>query len=127
MDSGVRNPERNTPSPSRVTSRSSWIARRRPRVRRAIFSRTELEPISTAAKVGMRQGQQFTCRMGLRHQKAKSKIFNPGDTGTQRRNAGGLRIAPEHSLVGIFFSPDQAAVAVLGLASTGVGTEGMAA
>src|SRR6267154_192413 len=35
--------------------------RRRPRVSRAIFRRTELEPISTAAKVGMRQGQQFTC------------------------------------------------------------------
>src|SRR5580692_9910079 len=46
----------------------------------AILSRTELEPISTAAKVGMRQGQ-FTCRMGLRHHKAKGKILNPGDTG----------------------------------------------
>src|SRR6202035_1034111 len=67
IDSGVRKPERNTPSPSRVTSRSSWMERRRPRVRRAIFSRTELDPISTAAKVGMRQGQQFTCQVSLGH------------------------------------------------------------
>src|SRR5580692_3974728 len=80
IDSGVRKPERKTPSPRRVTSRSSWTGRRCPRVRRAILSRTELEPISTAAKVGMRQGQ-FTCRMGLRHHKAKGKILNPGDTG----------------------------------------------
>src|SRR5580698_219731 len=43
------------------------MERRRPRVRRAIFSRTELEPISTAAKVGMRQGQQFTCQMSRGH------------------------------------------------------------
>src|SRR6266567_4957487 len=53
MESGVRNPEPKTPSPKRVTSRSSWRARRRPHCRRAIFSRTEFEPISTAASVGM--------------------------------------------------------------------------
>src|SRR5208283_1583293 len=68
IDSGVRKPERNTLSPSRVTSRSSWMGRRRPRVRRAIFSRTELEPISTAAKVGMSEGQQFTCPVPSGHQ-----------------------------------------------------------
>src|SRR5271154_2331277 len=43
------------------------MERRRPRVRRAIFSRTELDPISTAAKVGMRQGQQFTCEKATGH------------------------------------------------------------
>src|SRR5579872_414236 len=53
MESGVRKPEPNTPSPSRVTSRSSCSGRRRPPCNRAIFNRTELEPISTAAKVGM--------------------------------------------------------------------------
>src|SRR5580700_1870294 len=44
------------------------MERSRPRVRRAIFSRTELEPISTAAKVGMRQGRQFTCQRSRGHQ-----------------------------------------------------------
>src|SRR5580692_10831694 len=53
IDSGVRNPERKTPSPSRVTSRSSCRALSLPLCRRAIFRRTELEPISTAANVGM--------------------------------------------------------------------------
>jgi hypothetical protein len=64
--------------------------------------------------------------MGLRHQKAKSKIFNTGDTG-YTGNAGWLRIALGRSMVGIFYSSDQAAVAVLGLASAAAGTEGMAA
>ena len=53
MESGVRNPDPNTPSPRRVTSRSSCRAWRRPACRRAILSRTEFEPMSTAANVGM--------------------------------------------------------------------------
>src|SRR6202140_1748956 len=62
MESGVRNPEPNTPSPKRVTSRSSWRARRRPACSRAIFSRTELEPISTAANVGMAKAHSLHAR-----------------------------------------------------------------
>src|SRR5664279_930390 len=53
---GSREPLANTLSPRRVTSRSSWRVCRRPRTDSAILRRTELEPISTAANVGMGQG-----------------------------------------------------------------------
>src|SRR5438105_14663168 len=53
---GEKEPVRKTLSPRRVTSRSSWrVWRRLPRVL-AILRRTELEPISTAAKVGISYG-----------------------------------------------------------------------
>src|SRR5437870_5088747 len=55
MASGASNPVANTAAPRRVTSRSSWITTRRPRSRRAIFKRTELAPMSTAAKTAMRR------------------------------------------------------------------------
>src|SRR5581483_6115925 len=55
MASGERMPERNTDSPRRTTSRSSWISRSLPRVSREIFRRTEFDPMSTAAKVGINE------------------------------------------------------------------------
>src|SRR5579862_1353766 len=63
MESGVRKPEPKTPSPSRVTSRSSCRERRRPACKRAILSRTELEPISTAANVGMGKADSLHARV----------------------------------------------------------------
>src|ERR1700687_4312643 len=62
MESGVRNPDPKTPSPKRVTPRASWRARRRPPWSRAILSRTELEPISTAANVGMVKAHSLHAR-----------------------------------------------------------------
>ena len=58
MESGESTPpgDLKTNSPSRVTCRSSCMTLRRRRTRRAIFNRTELAPISTAAKVGITQG-----------------------------------------------------------------------
>src|ERR1035438_6055973 len=53
MACGSSVPLAKTLSPRRVTSRSSWRVSRRPRTALAILSRTEFEPISTAAKVGM--------------------------------------------------------------------------
>src|SRR5579862_675342 len=50
------------------------MERKRPRVRRAIFSRTELEPMSTAANVGMRGGQQCTSLRPPGH----SELLLPG-------------------------------------------------
>ena len=60
MDSGESSPPLNTPSPKRVTSRSSWISLSRPPCRREIFKRTEFEPMSMAAKVGIRQRSVFS-------------------------------------------------------------------
>src|ERR1700677_133685 len=51
--SGESNPPLNTPSPNRVTSRPSWICFSRPPCSREIFNRTEFDPISMAAKVGI--------------------------------------------------------------------------
>src|SRR5579859_6368012 len=53
MACGLRWPLRKTLSPRRVTSRSWCRGISRPRRNSAILSRTELEPISTAAKTGM--------------------------------------------------------------------------
>src|SRR5207302_8822120 len=55
MASGERNPLLKTDSPSRVTSRSSWISTKWCDARREIFKRTEFDPMSTAARVGMRK------------------------------------------------------------------------
>jgi MOSC domain-containing protein YiiM len=54
--SGESSPLLNTPSPRRVTSRSSWISFSRPACRREIFRRTEFDPMSMAAKVGIVHG-----------------------------------------------------------------------
>src|SRR5581483_1681618 len=59
-------PPRKTDSPRRVTSRSSWMSTKRCATRREIFRRTEFDPMSTAAKVGIQQ--QFSpCGKRLRH------------------------------------------------------------
>src|SRR4051812_20279269 len=71
MASGESSPLRNTDSPKRVTSRSSWISTRRCATRREIFKRTEFDPISTAAKVGIQQ--QFSPseqKLGARSEKS---------------------------------------------------------
>jgi hypothetical protein len=65
---------------------------------------------------------------GTASSEVKSKILNPGDNGVHRVAMLALsRIALEGSTVGIFYSSDQAAVAVLRLASTGAATGGMPA
>src|SRR5436309_7741563 len=51
---GLRLPLRKTPSPSRVTSRSWCKETSLPLRSSAMLSRTEFEPISTAAKTGIR-------------------------------------------------------------------------
>src|ERR1019366_5186848 len=53
IDSGESSPPLKTASPNRVTSRSSWTSFSRPAWRREIFKRTEFEPMSMAAKVGI--------------------------------------------------------------------------
>ena len=52
---GESRPLPKTDSPKRVTSRSSWISTSRWATRREIFSRTEFDPMSTAAKVGIQK------------------------------------------------------------------------
>src|SRR5438270_12499042 len=59
---GENVPVRNTLSPRRVTSRSSCRVRRRLPLVLAILRRTELEPISTAAKVGISQAEVYMAR-----------------------------------------------------------------
>jgi hypothetical protein len=66
--------------------------------------------------------------MGVRHQKAKIKIADTGDTGvTPRPEPPWLQVDLERPMVGIIDSGNQAAVAVLRLASAAAGTEDMAA
>src|SRR3981189_3357316 len=62
--SGESSPPLKTPSPKRVTSRSSWISFSRPACRRAIFRRTEFDPMSMAAKVGI-DGDQYSQNGGV--------------------------------------------------------------
>src|SRR6516225_445263 len=52
---GSSTPLAKTLWPNRVTSRSSCSVSRRPRTARAIFKRTEFEPMSTAANVGIHE------------------------------------------------------------------------
>src|SRR5580692_3353166 len=74
--SGDRKLLRNTDSPKRVTSRSSRMLLRRCLVRRAIFRRTEFDPISTAARVGMAEGQQCTVEEGCAWRKYRGQPVN---------------------------------------------------
>src|SRR2546423_13285615 len=67
MASGERNPLLKTDSPSRVTSRSSWISTKWCEARREIFRRTEFDPMSTAAKVGMRKQCSKHSAFGNQH------------------------------------------------------------
>src|SRR5215472_15329242 len=73
MESGVRNSVPKTPSPRRVTSRSSCNARSRPDFKRAIFNRTEFEPISTAAKVGMAKPHSLHADSKWRHRSLRTR------------------------------------------------------
>ena len=75
MASGESSPVRNTHSPNRVTSRSSWISCSRRPVSRAIFNRTELDPISTAAKVGI--GKPDSVPRGVRPREMVRGCLSP--------------------------------------------------
>src|SRR5687768_12723500 len=67
MASGASSPLRKTDSPRRVTSRSWCNVRRRPFRTCAILTRTELEPISTAAKTGIEI--RLSAGAGWQHQR----------------------------------------------------------
>src|SRR5450631_2986423 len=88
---GSREPLANTLSPRRVTSRSSWRVRKRPRTDFAILRRTELEPISTAANVGM--GQGAGCAAIFFAIATVSTIAASRADGNRRRGARRWRIA----------------------------------
>src|SRR5215475_4435083 len=79
MESGVRHPVLTTTSPRRVTSRSSCNARSRPDCKRAIFNRTEFEPISTAAKVGMAKPHSLHADSKWRHRSLRATVRFDGN------------------------------------------------
>src|ERR1039458_8741277 len=66
--SGESSPPLKTPSPNRVTSRSSWTSFSRPACRREIFRRTEFDPMSMAAKEG------FDTELKVNHQYSHTRV-----------------------------------------------------